>query len=449
MLFPTVTFTIFFLLFLAIWSQCEGSVSTREWLLATGTAIFYGAASLPMLAYLAAWTGVLWVGGRMTRSDGSARGSVLLFSAVALGALQLAFWKGFELISRSDLPGFASHWAAPLGVSFFTFQGLTYLFQRHKGELSQAWSPVRLFAFCGFFPTVVSGPIVRAKDWLTQLETPSKPDLNVALSQLALGLTYKLVFSTLLGGFTDSLYSEPGQQAASSLALGLYAYSLQLYCDFCGYSLMASAVAGLMGFRIPDNFNRPYASKSVAEFWRRWHMSFSSWLKDYVYIDWLGGNRNGHVRQVLNVMTTFLLCGAWHGFALHYLIWGAWQAVAVAYSSVVRFKVPAWLSRILAMHIVALGWVWFRAGSASDALDYLNTLWTGQWRWDQDYVFVLVWLALAGLSHLFEFQILALLANAGRALRFVPAQALYWAAVVILTLLASPPGLPPFIYASY
>jgi D-alanyl-lipoteichoic acid acyltransferase DltB (MBOAT superfamily) len=447
MLFPTVTFTLFFFVFLSLWQLCGRTAAARERLLAAGTMIFYGFLSPAMLGYLAAWSLLLWWGGRTTGSE--KRSKRLAFVTLFAGILQLVFWKTFELFTRSDLPAPLDKWVIPVGVSFFTFQGLTYLFQRMKGELTDPWSGLRIFAFCGFFPTLLSGPIVRARAWLSNLEHPVAPQMNQAMAALVLGLTYKLVFSTLLGGFTNSLYSEPAQQTALGAYLGLYAYSLQLYCDFCGYSLMAGAVASFLGFRLPDNFDRPYAAPSVAEFWRRWHISFSSWLKDYVYIAALGGNRKGPVRRVVNVMATFMLCGAWHGFALHYLIWGAWQAVSVAYSSVVRFRVPSWVARVVAGHVVALGWVWFRAASASDALDYFQSLFTGSWAWDPEYILVIAWVAGAGLLHIYEKPFLAALSAGGARLRHAIPQAVYWTVLIVLTLLASPPGLPPFIYASY
>lgn len=452
MLFPTVTFTLFFIVFLALWRLFGGTPTARERLLAAATVVFYGSVSGAMLAYLAAWSALLWWGGKSGSFEGvSSSGARQRFAFVAAGAgiLQLVFWKSFELFNKPDLPAPLNHWAVPLGVSFFTFQGLTYLFQRMRCEIEEPWGATRLFAFCGFFPTLLSGPIVRARDWLANLTQPADVNVNRAMAMLVLGLAYKLVFSTLLGGFTNSLYSEPAEQAATGALLGLYAYSLQLYCDFCGYSLTACAVAHLLGFRIPENFDRPYAATSVAEFWRRWHISFSDWLKDYVYIAALGGNRKGKVRQVLNVITTFLLCGAWHGFALHYLIWGAWQAISVAWSSVVRVKIPGWAARIVAGHAIALGWVWFRASSASDALDYFDALFTGGWTWDPEYVLVIAWLLGAALLHMFETRVLSGMAEGGARLRFAIPQALYWAGLVVVTLLASPPGLPPFIYASY
>jgi D-alanyl-lipoteichoic acid acyltransferase DltB (MBOAT superfamily) len=442
MLFPTIQFVGFFLLFILVWEVLGTSATRRQHLIAAASAVFYACASPVMLAYLAVWSVVLTLAGRSEK-----RGVAI--GATAAGVLQLVFWKSFELFPRSDLPTPLSHWAIPLGVSFFTFQGLTYLFQRMKGELPEAWPVLRVFSFCAFFPTLVSGPILRAKDWYRDLEQPVRPDIERALSAIVLGLLYKLVFSTLLAGFTDPLYSEPGSQSALGLLLGLYGYAFQLYCDFCGYSLMALGVSALLGFSVPANFDRPYLATSVQGFWRAWHMSFSSWLRDYLYIGALGGNRKGPIRKVVNVLVTFTLCGAWHGFALHYLVWGVWQALAVAWSSVVKFRVPAWLSRILAFHIVALGWVFFRAASFSDALDYLTALVTGEWGWQSQYALVIAWVAGAALLHVLEPWILEGAAKIGAGLRLTVLQAGYWAALVVAVLLASPPGMPPFIYASY
>ena len=442
MLFPTIEFTGFFLLFFLLWEGFGTTPLRRQNLLAAGSAVFYAAASPFMLAYLVAWTLVLWIAGRNPKR-------AVALGSVGAGILQLAFWKAFELVPRSELPPYLAHIAIPLGVSFFTFQGLTYLFQRMKGELPEPWPLLRVFSFCAFFPTVVSGPILRARDWYRDLEAPATPNIEKAMAALVMGLLYKLVFSTLLAGFTDSLYSEPAAQNSLGLWLGLYAYAFQLYCDFCGYSLMAWGVCALLGFEVTANFDRPYMATSVQEFWRRWHMSFSQWLRDYLYIAALGGNRKGPVRKIINVLTTFMLCGAWHGFALHYLVWGAWHAVAVAWSSLSRLKIPGWLSRILAFHLVALGWVFFRANSLSDATDYLGTLFSSKAEWQSEYMLVLAWLVGAVLLHVFEHRILRGVADLAVRLRYAVFQAGYWALLVVLVLLASPPGLPPFIYASY
>ncbi len=453
MLFPTVSFTLFFLALLAGWKVIPDRAEARTWFIALASLVFYGVASPPLLVYLLAWCALLtWAG----RSDNLK----LLPWAVAAGIGQLVFWRSFELLPRGNLPESVAHWATPLGVSFFTFQGLTYLFSRARGELAP-WRFVDVVGFTSFFPTVFSGPILRAADWQRQMEQTPWRDcdderFNRAMTWMSLGLFYKLCLSSLLADPVDAAWSEPGEQSASVLWLAAYAYGFQLYTDFAGYSFLAAAVALLMGFEVPRNFNQPYLATSLQEFWRRWHMSLSSWLRDYVYIGLLKGNALGKPRQVLNVMLTFFLCGAWHGFALHYLIWGLWQAVGVGYSSVARMvrpqaSEPSAVLRVVyglvTLQLVMLGWVWFRAPDTTTALAFFGGLFTNAWDWQPEHALTAALVLLAALVHLVEHRVVQGLQTVGRWPAL--AQVLGWAGVGVLVLMVSPAGLPPFIYFKY
>ncbi len=455
MLFPTISFVLFFLLVSVLWPLLPDSRQARSGFLAVANALFYAAASVPLLAYLTGWSICLWWAGR--------KGSFARLT-VGVGVLQLAFWKTFELLPKSQLPEPFAHWVVPLGVSFFTFQGLTYLFARQQKQLLQPWSLLDVLGFVSFFPTVLSGPILRATDWERQIASDPRKNqtpatFSRAMGWLCLGLFYKLVLSTLLGESVDAAWSEPSEQNPVSLWLSVYGYSFQLYTDFCGYSYLAAAVALLLGFEVPRNFDRPYLSQSVQEFWRRWHMTLSHWLRDYLYIAALKGNAKGKRWQVVNVVVTFLVCGAWHGLALHYLVWGVWQALGVAYSTVAKL----WLSptskpvstagRILrwflAFHFIAFGWVWFRAPDFTTALEFFKALVAPGGTWQAEHGMTLLVIVGAALAHLGEHR----LADAGNVLtRYVSrtwAQLVFWAVVLMTILAASPAGLPPFIYFKY
>jgi D-alanyl-lipoteichoic acid acyltransferase DltB (MBOAT superfamily) len=352
----------------------------------------------------------------------------------------------------------------PLGVSFFTFQGLTYLFSRRNKELTQAWSLPEVVAFVAFFPTVFSGPIMRATSWEQQMARDPRANrsprtFSRAMSWMCLGLFYKLVLSTLLGETVDAAWSEPSEQNPLSLWLAVYGYAFQLYTDFCGYSYLAASVALLLGFEVPQNFNRPYAALSVQDFWRRWHMSLSSWLRDYLYIGTLKGNARGKAHQVGNVIITFLLCGAWHGFALHYLIWGAWQAVGVAFSTVTKLaKLPSIATRstvariagwFVTFQFIAFGWVWFRAPDTPTAWAYLLALFNTGGSWQAEHGIVLVTLTVAALCHAGEARLAA--SGDGMDSRRWPQslQLALWTLALLAILAAAPAGLPPFIYFKY
>lgn len=453
MLFPTIGFTVFFFAVLAFWPLMR-TTATRTLFLAAASGIFCAVASPALFLYVATWSALLTFAGY--RRERGAQITVL-----SLALLQLVFWKAFETIPRGMLPESVAHWAVPLGVSFFTFQGLTYLFARMKGTIETPWGFTRVFAFCSFFPTIFSGPILRAKAWAEHLEEPvalyTKPVVNRALSWVVLGLAYKLVLATLLGEIVDAAWSNPGEQPAATLWLGAYAYAFQLYADFAGYSLLAQAVALLLGFAIPANFDQPYLATSVQAFWRRWHMSFSSWLRDHLYIDLLGGNKHGRPRQVINVLVTFFVCGAWHGLALHYLVWGVWQAIAVAYSTVSRMvlgeraepgRAKLMLHWFVAFHVVVLGWVWFRAPSAEAAVDYFLAMASNEWSWRPDYLTGIVLVLVAVVAHFMEKRVLnGMTGFADRA--NVINRTAFWGLAIVLVLMLSPAGLPPFIYFRY
>jgi D-alanyl-lipoteichoic acid acyltransferase DltB (MBOAT superfamily) len=452
MLFPTIGFTVFFLLVLTLWPMAH-TPAARARFLALASGLFCAIASPGLLLYVLAWSALLTIAGARRE-----RGAQV--ALVGLALLQLVFWKAFEAVPRGILPAAVAQWAVPLGVSFFTFQGLTYLFARMRGTLEAPWRFEKVFAFCAFFPTIFSGPILRAPQWSEQLDAAPVPleaaTVSRAMSWAVLGLAYKLVLATLLGDIVDAAWSDPAEQPAATLWLAAYAYAFQLYADFAGYSLLALAIALLLGFTVPANFDQPYLATSVQAFWRRWHISFSSWLRDYLYIGLLGGNAHGRVRQVGNVLVTFFLCGAWHGLALHYLIWGVWQAVAVAYSTVSRMLLgaPAARSRpatavhwLVAFHVVVLGWVWFRAPSASAAVDYFAAM-AGGWSWQPEYLAGLLLVALALAVHLAEKRLLGGMERIGCALPGL-GQVVFWGAALIAVLALSPAGLPPFIYFKY
>jgi len=453
MLFPTIGFTVFFFVVLALWPHMR-TTAARTGFLAMASGLFCAIASPALLVYVVLWSGLLALAGRCQKRP-------FQVTVVSGAILQLVFWKAFETIPRGLLPESIAQWAVPLGVSFFTFQGLTYLFARMKGTLTAPWGFTRVFAFCSFFPTIFSGPILRAPAWAAQLEQPTAPlassVVNKAMGWVVLGLAYKLVLATLLGEIVDAAWSDPGEQPAATLWLGAYAYAFQLYADFAGYSLLAQAVALLLGFTVPANFDQPYLATSVQAFWRRWHMSFSSWLRDHLYIDLLGGNKHGRTRQVINVLVTFFLCGAWHGLALHYLIWGAWQAVAVAYSTVSRMvfgeskapsRIKLALNWFVAFNLAVLGWIWFRAPSASDAVDYFSAMASADWYWRPEYLSGIILVTLALAVHCVEKRVLEGTTKFASKLSTFNSAA-FWGTAIVLVLMLSPAGLPPFIYFRY
>lgn len=262
----------------------------------------------------------------------------------------------------------------PVGISFFTFQTLSYTIDVYRRRLEPAKNILDFGFFVTFFPQLVAGPIVRASDFLPQIAEKfrlTKREFSHAIFLILGGLIKKTIISDYISvNFVDRVFDDPQLYSGFDNLMAVYGYAIQIYCDFSGYSDMAIGLALLMGFRLPLNFDSPYISTSITEFWRRWHISLSSWLKDYLYIS-LGGNRKGKIRTYINLMLTMLLGGLWHGAANKFIIWGALHGVALAVHKIwnekvkkVRFtehKAYNLIAGVLTFHFVCFCWIYFRA----------------------------------------------------------------------------------------
>lgn len=263
----------------------------------------------------------------------------------------------------------------PVGISFFTFQSMSYVIDVYRGDLKPLPSLLDYAFYVSFFPQLVAGPIVRARDFAPQIRKPLEITSQMFAQGcyfIAIGLFKKAVISDYISlNFVDRIFDNPSLYSGVENLLGVYGYTLQIYCDFSGYSDMAIGIALLLGFRFPMNFNAPYRSESITDFWRRWHISLSSWIRDYIYIS-LGGNRKGKVRQYVNLIITMLLGGLWHGASLNFVAWGGMHGVALALHKWTREHVfrhdkhyhstgLRWLlSVLLTFHFVAFCWIFFR-----------------------------------------------------------------------------------------
>jgi len=263
----------------------------------------------------------------------------------------------------------------PVGISFYTFQTLSYSIDVYRRQLATSRSFIDFMLYVSFFPQLVAGPIVRAADFLPQLRRRPQPtgsDVEDAFSRMGMGYLKKVVFADGLGIYVDQVFADPSQVGAGGAALAVYAYAFQIYFDFSGYSDIAIGVAQLFGFRLPENFRRPYWAASPREFWQRWHISLSTWLRDYLYIS-LGGNRHGRVRTYVNLMATMLLGGLWHGAAWTFVAWGAWHGALLSIDRLLRDRnvlldgrAARWAGRILTFHLVCAGWILFRSQSLTE-----------------------------------------------------------------------------------
>jgi D-alanyl-lipoteichoic acid acyltransferase DltB (MBOAT superfamily) len=259
----------------------------------------------------------------------------------------------------------------PVGISFFTFQSLSYTIDIYRRNIEPVKDISEFAFFVTFFPQMVAGPIVRASVFLPQVrKTPvvTRDDFGKAIFLICIGLFKKAVISDYISiNFVDRIFDNPGLYTGLENLFGVYGYALQIYCDFSGYTDMAIGIALLLGYKLPVNFNSPYQSASITEFWRRWHISLSTWLRDYLYIS-LGGNRKGKIRTYINLMITMLLGGLWHGAALRFVIWGALHGMGLAFekmmNSIIRIpknKLTRVLGVIITFHFVCFAWIFFRA----------------------------------------------------------------------------------------
>ena len=319
-----------------------------------------------------------------TESRAGRRWLVALSVAVNLGMLGYFKYTNFliEIANQMFGQGFLQfrNIFLPVGISFFVFQSMSYTIDVYRRQLQPLTNWFDYLFYLSFFPQLVAGPIVRARDFIPQIrQNPvvvTREMFGTGVFLILTGLFKKAIISDYISlNFVDRIFDEPLLYSGFECLAGIYGYALQIYCDFSGYSDMAIGIALLLGFRFPKNFDAPYKSATITEFWRRWHISLSSWLRDYLYIS-LGGNRKGRLRTYVNLLLTMLLGGLWHGAAVRFILWGALHGAALALHKVWLRVVPGakatgaqmhgWsrvLGMLLTFHLVCFGWLMFRAES--------------------------------------------------------------------------------------
>ena len=392
MLFPTVQFAIFFPLVLGL----NWLLMPRPWFwkpfIVVASYAFYAAANWRFCFLLGGIT--LWnqAAARLVHAnDDERRRAWITGVAVAGNLIVLGVFKYYSFFVqdvdhvldavRLGLPLPLLTVALPVGVSFFTFQAISYTVDV-KRRLIEPASLLDAAIYLSFFPHLVAGPIVRAREFLPQLNTPRDPSrvaVGAGVSLIALGLIKKVAIADYLArAVVDPVFAVPQAYSAPDAALAAYAYTAQIYCDFSGYTDIAIGLALLMGFVFPQNFDRPYRSLGVREFWRRWHMTLSRFLRDFLYIP-LGGNRGSRWFVYRNLLITMVLGGLWHGAAWTFVLWGALHGTALclehAFSNQWE-RVPKWVRWSITFNFVVLAWVFFRSQSIGDAWTFLGQLFT-------------------------------------------------------------------------
>lgn len=377
MLFSSTSF-VFFYLPLVLIGQALLPARLRLGFLFVVSLLFYGwgepeAVWLMLLSILVAWGAALM----MERHPRHKRAWLILSSALLL--LTLGYFKYAGLL----IPGFAV--ALPAGISFYTFQALAYCIDVYRGKIQAERSLLPFGTFISFFPQLIAGPIERYQDIRPQLQQLKlRPqELSEGARLFTIGLSKKLLLANPMGQLWQQLQQSPLENGLIGNWLGILAFAFQIYFDFSGYSDMARGLGRMLGIRLRKNFNYPYAARSITDFWRRWHMSLSSWFREYVYIP-LGGNRRGLARQLLNILVVWGLTGLWHGAGYNFVLWGLYYALLLILEKLWLLKayaaLPGYLAvlpRVLTLALVLLGWVLFALTDFAALGLYLRAMFTG------------------------------------------------------------------------
>ncbi|MBN2363221.1 MBOAT family protein [candidate division WOR-3 bacterium] len=395
MLFPTVEFGIFFFIVFAASWLLKDKILPRKIVLLVASYIFYGWWDwrFTFLLFLCSFGNYMF-GLAMSDSKNGHHRKAIIAVAVVWNLTILGFFKyyGFFVSSLNNFLSFAGMGSSmsvlniilPVGISFFTFQAMSYVIDVYRKEIPASKSIVDVLLFVSFFPQLVAGPIVRAKDFIPQLSLkpdPKKIPAARAFVLISAGLFKKVIIANYLATeIVDPVFENPAAFSSLDALFAVYGYAVQIYCDFSAYSEIAIGIAALLGYYFQDNFNYPYKAQSIRDFWRRWHISLSTWLRDYLYIP-LGGSKKGKFRTYVNLAITMLLGGLWHGAAWNFVLWGALHGFGLG---VERFFIDKFgdkkrkvlwqvLSTVFVFHFVCLSWIFFRSRSFSLAFEYLRS----------------------------------------------------------------------------
>lgn len=393
MVFSSFQFLFVFLpVFLLVYALAPGTTWRNATLLAFSLLFYvWGEQSyvlLLLLSIVSSWACALWIDA--ARSAGGRRLAMAL--GVAFNLSLLVYFKystfliesGVGLLQSLGYPVATQVPASPhlpLGISFFVFQAISYLVDVYRRDVTSERNVFYFGMYKSSFPQLIAGPIVRYSQVQSQVRQRDFSATNYGAGswRFVIGLAQKVLLANPCGAVADQVFNAPhGSYGAAIAWIGAIAYALQIYFDFCGYSNMAIGLGRIMGFDFPENFNRPYEARSMTDFWRRWHMSLSSWFRDYVYIP-LGGNRVSAARTYLNLTIVFLLCGLWHGAAWTFVAWGAWHGAFLIFERtrlgrVLTSRIGGTVSRAYSLLVVLFGWVIFRSATLPQALQMASTM---------------------------------------------------------------------------
>ena len=398
MLFNSIEFIIFLPLVFGFYWLLRKSLRWQNMFVMAASYLFYGWWDWRFLLLIAFTTLCSYVSGRLQERTPR---KWIMWANIILNLLILGLFKYYDFFAQSFADTFLGghsdrlllHLILPVGISFYTFQALSYSIDVYRRKLAPTRDIIAFFAYVSFFPQLVAGPIERATNLLPQFEKPRKFDYGVAvdgLRQMLWGFFKKMVVADSCANYVDTIFAHPDWYPGSSMPVAAILFSIQIYCDFSGYSDIAIGCAKLFGIKLMRNFNVPYFSRDIAEFWRRWHISLTTWFRDYIYIP-LGGSRVPKMRVVLNTFIIFLVSGMWHGANWTFLAWGAFHALLFLplillgknrkYTDTVASgrafpSLMELVKMITTFLLAALGWILFRADSIEDAWEYIKLMFT-------------------------------------------------------------------------
>lgn len=393
MIFNSLEFALFLPVVFIIYWLLQKKLVWQNTFILMASYIFYGWWDYRFLLLIGASSLIdFLVGHKLAATEDKDRRKILLSVSLLSNLGLLGFFKYYNFFIDSfvqsftffgsELQGSSLDIILPVGISFYTFQTLSYTIDIYKKRLKPAKNIIEFFAFVSFFPQLVAGPIERAIHLLPQFSRIRSFDYTFAVSGLQLmlwGFFKKIVIADRLAVFVDLVFDNPQEAFGLSVVFGVVFFALQIYCDFSAYSDIAIGTGRLFGFDLMHNFKTPYFSTSMKEFWGRWHISLSTWFRDYLYIP-LGGNRVKSLLWVRNMMITFIISGLWHGANFNFIIWGFIHGFVIVMEGLItkwvkgRFLLPSPIRWAITFSLVCLGWVFFRAATLGDALLLLNNL---------------------------------------------------------------------------
>lgn len=386
MLFSSPIFFLFFsFYFIAHWFIPK---KYRLYLIVLGSTFFYGYwlpvySVIPYLLFFIGWSGAIFISKEIKNSARLCK-TILV---ITLLTIPLIFFKYFNFI-YSDIFNFMVNdtnsffnLALPIGISFITFTMIAYIAEIYSGKSQVESNGWVLLGYVLYFPQLIAGPILRPKELIGQIKNPLNARSGFFLFgfvMFSIGLIKKLLFADQIGSEIDLVWNAPIEATSIEVLGAFYGFSVQIYMDFSGYTDMAIGIAAILGVKLPINFNSPYCAESITDFWRKWHITLSTWLRDLIYIP-LGGNRKGKYKQLFNVIITMLIGGLWHGAGWNFILWGLLHGMVIGFTNLTALskkliKIPKFIKIFLTFHIVSFLWVFFRADSFSASMVFIRKL---------------------------------------------------------------------------